>query len=518
MPKSAHLPIIAINLIMVVSLAAIWIAFAPVNIGGQATYVMVNGNSMEPGFHKDDLAIVKAAPAYNVGDIVTYHDAEMGANVIHRIIAMDQDHYVLQGDNNSWIDAYHPTRDEIIGKLWIHAPQLGVAMQWLRLPVNMALTTALLGGFLMTSILPQQKKHTKGKTKNKPSGNTGGWFEMTLYGLGLVAVVFLGLAIFAFTRPLTRTAEDIKYKQTSAFSYTAAATPGIYDTEMLGSGEPIFPKLTCSINIGLIYNLVGDNLQEVSGKMQINAYVADSQSGWQRTIPLQAETAFLGATYFSTAILDLCQVQAMLASVEQQTGFHPGTYTLTILPQVDITAQTAGQQLNDTFASPLVFNFDSVHFFLANNKPGTDPLSFSKDGVLLNTTSEANTLSALGLEFRVLDLRLTGVIGLGIAMAGLLIISVYFLDTARRSPEALIRMKYGTILMEVYKQDVESNSPVIDVTSIDDLARLAERQNAMILHTTHNFLQYYFIQSEDTTYRYVSDDGCNHRASVMDAD
>jgi hypothetical protein len=52
MPKLPPLPAIMINFIMVVSLAAIWIAFAPLNIGGQASYIMVNGNSMEPGFHR----------------------------------------------------------------------------------------------------------------------------------------------------------------------------------------------------------------------------------------------------------------------------------------------------------------------------------------------------------------------------------------------------------------------------------------------------------------------------------
>jgi signal peptidase I len=506
MPNLPRLSTLVINFIMAISLAAVWIAFAPVNIGGQTSYVMVNGNSMEPGFHRGDLAIVKAAPVYNVGDIVTYHDAQMNANVIHRIIGTDGDRYVLKGDNNSWIDSYHPTQDEIVGKLWIHAPKLADAMLWLRLPVNMALTTVLLGGFLMVSTMKQSKQRGKGKTK--PAANSTEWFEMALYALGFIALVFLGLSIFAFTRPVMRTADKIKYQQIGVFFYSAAAPSGIYDTDAVRSGEPIFPKLTCSLNVGFVYNLAGGRFQEISGSQQLNAYVINEQSGWQRTIPLQAETTFSGDSYSTSAALDLCQVQALVDSVEQETGYHPGTYTLAIIPHVAINANAAGQVLSDSFEPKLIFNFDKVHFFLAGgSKPGTDPLQSSKDGLLIPTTTQANTVSVLGFEFGILDLRILGLAGLGVALLGLLFLGWYVYDATRRSQEAMIRIKYGAMLIDVYDQDFESISPVIDVASIDDLAKLALRQNAMILHMKRDYLQYFLVQSEGATYRYVISEG-----------
>jgi signal peptidase I len=507
MRKFPRLPSLVINFIMVAGLAAIWFAFAPLNIGGQTSYVVVNGISMEPGFHRGDVVIMREASTYQIGDVVTYHNAEMGgAFVIHRIIGMEQDRYVLKGDNNSWLDAYHPAQDEIIGKLWIHSPQLGIAMQWLRLPVNMALTTALLGGILMTSMLIQPKKHGKGK--NKPSGNSAGGIEMALYTLGFIALVFLGLSIFAFSRPATRTVDKIKYQQTGVFFYSASVIPGIYDTEMVRSGEPVFPKLTCSINVGFVYNLVGDQLQEISGSQQLNAYVSDAQSGWQRTIPLQAETTFSGNSYSTTAALDLCQVQTLVDSVGQETGFRPSTYILTIIPHVAINAKAAGQNLSDTFEPKLVFNFDKVHFYLAGgSKPETDPLRTSKDGLMNTTATQANTVSALGFEFNVIDLRILGLVGLGFALFGLLILGWYIFNTAQSSQEALIRIKYGALIMEVYDRGFESVSPVIDVATIDDLAKLAERQNTMILHMMRDYLQFYLVQSEGTTYRYVVSEG-----------
>ncbi|MEW6401042.1 MAG: signal peptidase I, partial [Chloroflexota bacterium] len=134
------------NLLLIAGLIAIWLAFAPVKLGGAVSYVMINGVSMEPGLHGGDLVLVRKAPQYQIGDVVTYRDGKIGAYVIHRIIAMEQGHYILKGDNNSWVDAYRPTQEETIGKLWLHLPKLGNAMQWLRSPANLALSIFLLGG------------------------------------------------------------------------------------------------------------------------------------------------------------------------------------------------------------------------------------------------------------------------------------------------------------------------------------------------------------------------------------
>src|SRR6476469_5419006 len=85
--------------------AAAWFAFAPIQFGGQAAFVIVNGNSMEPLYHRGDLVIIRAQPDYQVGDIVTYRHPQIGP-VIHRIIGRDVEHFVFKGDHNDFIDPY----------------------------------------------------------------------------------------------------------------------------------------------------------------------------------------------------------------------------------------------------------------------------------------------------------------------------------------------------------------------------------------------------------------------------
>jgi signal peptidase len=147
--------------ILMLTLVA-WVAFAPTQLGGQASYVIVNGNSMEPGFHRGDLAIVRRASSYQVGDIVTYRHPDIGP-VVHRIIGRDGQKYVFKGDHNSFIDGYEPSESELIGKLWIHIPGLGSWLAPLKTPFSLSLLSAVafigLGGAAGSKGEPRIRRH-----------------------------------------------------------------------------------------------------------------------------------------------------------------------------------------------------------------------------------------------------------------------------------------------------------------------------------------------------------------------
>lgn len=502
MGKSRRLPDAISNILLVIGLIAIWVAFAPVKLGGQVSYVMVNGISMEPGLHGGDLVIARQSTEYQVGDVVTYRDAKMGVYVIHRIIDIDQDRYILKGDNNSWVDGYHPTRQEIIGKLWLHLPKMGNVIGWIRTPINMALTVGLLGGLFMVN-MTMQPPARPGKKTTKSTKSSAGTFETALYALGIFGLVFLVLAIFAFSRPLLRTGDGIPYTHTGTYFYSASGTPGVYDTDAVRSGEPVFLKLTCALDLGFVYNLGGDQPENISGYQQFYAVVMDEQSGWQRTIPLTSDTNFTGETYTSTASLDLCQVEDLVAAVEQETGVHPSTYTLDVVARVSVGGTLSGQPFSDIFEPHLTFRFDSLHFYLAGGAAQTDPLQTVEARSLPNPGQVNNTINLFGLKPSVGAMRVVSGIGLGLSLFGLLVLGIVYSTTSKSDQAAAIRIKYGSLLMDVYDRGLETLTSVIDVTTIDDLAKLAERQNAMILHITRDSVHYYLVQHEGTTYRYV---------------
>ena len=130
--------------------AVAWLLFAPVQLGGSVTYVITDGVSMLPRFRTGDLVLLRTEGSYHVGEVAGYRDAQMGGvTVMHRIIAIDDGHYVFRGDNNRFTDPYRPTRNQIVGAEWIHLPAWGNVLMNLRAPVTGAIIVGLLGLFVL---------------------------------------------------------------------------------------------------------------------------------------------------------------------------------------------------------------------------------------------------------------------------------------------------------------------------------------------------------------------------------
>ncbi len=128
-------------------LAAAWLFLAPIQIGGKLIYLIVTGSSMEPAMSNGDLAVLRQSQDFQVGDVVLYQHPKIGP-VIHRIIALEEDRYLLQGDHNDWEDSYLPTSQEIAGELWFNLPYAGKMIRGFRSPVGAALLAGFLGFFL----------------------------------------------------------------------------------------------------------------------------------------------------------------------------------------------------------------------------------------------------------------------------------------------------------------------------------------------------------------------------------
>jgi signal peptidase I len=142
----ARLGRIAAAVATAVLLAALWWALAPPALGGSTSVVVVDGTSMLPRLHGSDLVLLRTAPRYEVGDVVAYRSAVMGRVVLHRIVAIQGDRYVLKGDNNGFIDPDRPRRADLVGRMWVHVPSAGRVTGHLHNP-------AVLGGLAMLLVL-----------------------------------------------------------------------------------------------------------------------------------------------------------------------------------------------------------------------------------------------------------------------------------------------------------------------------------------------------------------------------
>ncbi len=172
----------------------------------------------------------------------------------------------------------------------------------------------------------------------------GGFIEGLFFVLGLLAFISLVLGGFSYTRPVLQDAPDnIDYQQFGTFSYSSTAPSGVYDTTAIASGDPLFPKLTCKVNLQFTYILLGDSLESLAGTHQLIATIRDDLSGWQRTLPLETQTNFNGNTFNSSTTLDLCRVESIVAAMEAATDLQQTVYSLIINPRVDIVGKMGGQ-------------------------------------------------------------------------------------------------------------------------------------------------------------------------------
>jgi signal peptidase I len=513
-------------------LGAAWIAFAPIQFGGQAAYVIVNGISMEPGFHRGDLAILRQAPDYQIGDIVTYRHPQIGP-IIHRIIALDSDRYILKGDNNSWIDAYHPTKAECIGKLWLHIPAAGSFIEQLRIPRNMAILAAVLGCMIMTTITGRAERRQYRPAGKKPlltirfvvggparqrtaspsmrqapaqpraAGAAVASADILLLALLALGCVSLLLGIFAFLRPTTRSvADDIAYQQSGTFSYSATAPAGLYDTDSVQTGDPVFRQVTSAVDVQFVYHLTADEPTDLHGSYDLVAEVGDA-GGWKRAIELQPSTDFSGDTFTAHGSIDLARVQALIDHFEQQTGIQRQQYALAIMARTTVQGVLSGQELRDEFAPRLEFLLDRQQLQIAQTRSSTnDPLAQSQQGVLKRSRQQPNTIAPLGLTLEVASARRMALAGLCLALGGALLLGYQMRRAAHGDEPARIRHTYGPLLIAIRDSQPGTAAAVVDVSTIDDLAKLAEQHGSMILHAQHGDEHHYFVYHGNLAYRY----------------
>jgi signal peptidase I len=134
--------------VLVAGVVAFWfVALRPQGLGGPAEFVLVSGKSMLPTMHTGDLVIVHERDHYRVGDVIAYRvpkpDPAEGSQVIHRIVGGSAEQgFVVQGDNRTAPDIWHPKTKDVVGSEWVHIPRAGKLVLFVHTPVFIAALAA----------------------------------------------------------------------------------------------------------------------------------------------------------------------------------------------------------------------------------------------------------------------------------------------------------------------------------------------------------------------------------------
>jgi signal peptidase len=150
-----------LKLIFAIASLPVFLYLWPASLGGDTEFISVSGISMLPTIQSGSLAIVKKSPTFDVGDIAVYNSDILNRTVIHRIIALQDNGFVFQGDNNPAKDPGIISQDKMRGKVIFVAPLVGFIPQLFKNPLIMAV--AVLGSMATM----YGKKDKKGKKQKK---------------------------------------------------------------------------------------------------------------------------------------------------------------------------------------------------------------------------------------------------------------------------------------------------------------------------------------------------------------
>jgi signal peptidase I len=499
-----------------------WFFLAPPALGGGTTYVITDGVSMQPRFHTGDLALVRPLSDYRVGDIVAYRSRQLHVTVLHRIVAVTPGgRYILKGDNNSWRDPEHVTRSQLVGALWFAVPGLGGRLQELRSPTTMAILAGLAAALLFGGAGARAHRRRRRRRGPEPKWlprktpaprNVGG--SSGALAVALVAVAACaGLAIMAWSAPARRTVPvRLSYQQAGAFSYAATTITGaVYRNGHAATGQPVFTNLAGPVQARFAYTLRSPLAADVRGTASLSAVVS-SQNGWTRTIPLQAAVPFVGSHVAVAGVVHLRRIERLLARVASVTAVPDASFNLALVPAVHVRGTLAGQAFRAAYAPRLPFTLTPLELLpvLPSASPGAGTPSASAPafhpsaaGSVTTAIRTATSLGAGRLTIPVTLARILGLIGLAASLAAA-VVAARLLRRARAADEPTrIGARYGESIVTVVHSSLGRHTDLVQVKSIEELARIAERYESMIIHEQTDIGHAYLVADGATLYAYL---------------
>lgn len=123
---------------------------------------IVLSGSMEPELSVNDLIFVRQMDSYEVRDVVVFQS--YGSLVVHRILEIDGENVVTQGDANDTADdpiALTEIKGEVVG----HVPYVGAILRFLKTPIGIVL---VLGAAILLMELSFQKEKKEAEQDLEP--------------------------------------------------------------------------------------------------------------------------------------------------------------------------------------------------------------------------------------------------------------------------------------------------------------------------------------------------------------
>lgn len=471
--------------------AGSWLLLAPPALGGETSYVVTSGVSMQPRFHTGDLALVRTQGSYAIGDIVAYRSPTLGVVVLHRIHSGNSRGFRTQGDNNTWLDPDAVPADQVLGKLWVHVPGVGAFMH-----AGTLVPAAVVLGAGAVAVPVRSRRRPRGRASRRKASPVQGTSKRSAASVWLVAATVAGvggagLVVLAAraSAPVSTPAAVVTHAL--ELTYQAPADRAVYQGGTLVTGDPVFLKLNSWIDVALRDQVSGESTA-TARTLGLQARLTGAGS-WQYTVPLDGQASSHGADSDLQVHLDLRSLQSIVTQAATHTGAAAGSYQLQLLPTVRTTPPGETAPAPVTFP-PVVFQVQGGQLVLvgagaqrgvAVSRSATEPVPAG--------AAHAGPARQVHVAGTSLSAALVTTLGIGALVAGAVLGAVGLLRQ-RRDPLAGLTQP----LITVAARDLGAKT--VMTASVDELFELARRYNRPVLHMVVAGRPTYAVEEGGTWY------------------
>jgi signal peptidase I len=494
--------IVRISAILVLVLSVVWL-FWPLAMGGSTTYLATHGNSMEPGFHAGDLAILRTADRYAVGDVVAYRSPSLNTVVMHRVVAADLTGFVTQGDNNDWLDQDKPAKDEILGRLFLRVPRGGIALDAFQSPGTLVF---LVCGLLLVAgnaRRPPVRRHLRAAGRRVARRTAAmpirSYARQAALGAGAVGLVALtGLAVL-LVLPSTQTdTRTLAVTQQGRFSYTGAAERGAtYPSGVVQTGDTIWTRLARQVTVSFEHTAMGQELTELKGTLRLDVSVT-ATDGWTAVVTQGPVATLEGGAGTATVVVEPTAAAALLSQHYAEIGGSGGGSTLSVTPVVELTGLAEGRSFTAGSPAGLPFALDAASLSPAASTE-TDLAPIAKTDLAIDEVVP-RTIPVLDFQVPIDAARL---VAAGIFAVALLVLGVAGWIGRTRHGDAADQflVRHADRILPVAAFD--PGPTVFDMADAESLHRVAERFDTVVLHHAGDHEDVFLVRDADATYRFV---------------
>jgi signal peptidase I len=485
-------------------LAAIWLFLAPPAVGGQTSYVVTSGISMEPRFHTGDLALVRQQDSYAVGDVIAYHSPTLGEVVLHRINSGDAGGFRTKGDNNSWLDPDTVSGEEILGKLWVHVPKAGA---FLHARTLVPVAVLLAAGAVAVPVHSRRKKRGA-SPRRRPATGQGTANRSAAPTLLTVATVMgvagTGLVVLAALAPTPASPPATPVSHVLELSYQAQSDATVYQGGTLVTGDPVFLTLNPWIDVALHDRVTGPATTGAR-TLSLQAQLVGA-GGWRYLVPLDGQATGEGADSDLHVHLDLRSLQSVVTQAAARTGIPGDSYQLELLPTLG-PADPAGSAAAPVTFPAVVFQVQDGQLVLVDGgtqRGAVVTRKATEPGAAVAPTRPVRQVHLAGISVSAALVTGLGIAALVVAAAA----GAVGLIRQRRDPLAGLTQPVITVAAG------DLGAGMVMTASVDELFGLARRYNRPVLQLTVAGRPTYAVEEAGTWY------GCHveSRPDVMAAD